>query len=75
MKTSILFAAALLAAPAALAAESANAAHTSSCLQLATAMSLQGDAQRRFVEECVRAKENVNRTAPPPGPFEATPAC
>lgn len=78
MKTSILFAAALLAAPAALAAEPAapaNAAHTSSCLQLATAMSLQGDAQRRFVEECVRAKENVNRTAPPPGPFEATPAC
>lgn len=77
MKTTLLFAVALLLSPVALGAEPAapvNAAHTSSCLQLATAMSLQGDAQKRFVEECVRAKEDVNKSTPV-GPFEATPAC
>ncbi len=67
-----------LAMPGALAAEQptpARAMFAASCLQLATVMSLQGDAQKRFVEECVRSKETVNNKSAPTGPFEAQPAC
>ena len=72
-----LIAGILLVVPAAPAADQAapsSSMFADSCRQLATAMSLQGDAQKRFVEECVRAKENVNKNAPA-GPFEPAPAC
>ena len=46
-----------------------------SCLQLATVKSLQGDAQKRFVEGCVRTQETVNNKSARTGPFEAQPAC
>ena len=67
-----------LAVPGALAAEQtspARAVFAASCLQLAMAMSLQGDMQKRFVDECVRSKETVNNKGAPTGPFEAHPAC
>ena len=41
----------------------ARAVFAASCLQLAMAMSLQGDMQKRFVDECVRSKETVNNKA------------
>ena len=78
MKNCLLIASLLLAIPGVLAADQASPARpafAASCLQLATAMSLQGDAQKRFVEKCVRSKESVNNKSPPTGPFEAQPAC
>ena len=53
----------------------ARAVFAASCLQLAMAMSLQGDMQKRFVDECIRSKETVNNKGAPTGPFEAHPAC
>ncbi len=78
MKTCLLIASLLLAIPGVLAADQATPARpafAASCRQLATAMSLQGEAQRRFVGECVRSKESVNNKSAPTGPFEAQPAC
>ena len=64
-----------LAVSGALAAEQPSPARAASCMQLAMTMSLQGDAQKRFVDECVRSKETVNNKGAPTGPFEAHPAC
>ena len=78
MKTCLLIAGLVLGSPGVLAADQstpARAVFAASCLQLATAMSLQGDAQKRFVDECVRSKESVNNKSAPTGPFEAHPAC
>jgi hypothetical protein len=35
----------------------------------------EGDAQKRFVEDCVQSKESVNNKSAPTAPFEAQPAC
>jgi hypothetical protein len=78
VKTCLLIAGLVPGSPTVLAAEQSTPAHAvfaESCLQLATAMSLQGDAQKRFVDECVRSKESVNNKSAPTGPFEAQPAC
>ena len=78
MKKTLLTVAWLCAMPCAVAADQtspARAVFAESCLQLATLMSLQGDAQKRFVDECVRAKENVNNPGTPAAPFEPNPAC
>ncbi|MEO7725828.1 MAG: hypothetical protein ABIS45_01080, partial [Burkholderiales bacterium] len=53
----------------------ARAMFTESCLRLVTAMGLQGDMQKRFVDECVRAKENVNNKGVPGAPYELNAAC
>jgi hypothetical protein len=78
VKSCLLVAGLLLASPVVLAADQstpARAVFATSCLQLATAMSLQGDAHKRFVDECVRSKESVHNKSAPTGPFEAQPAC
>jgi hypothetical protein len=64
--------------PVALAADQASPARavfTDSCKQLAAALSLQGDAQKRYVEECVKAKENADHKGAPIGPLEAAAGC
>ncbi len=78
MKSLLLCICCAIASLPALAADEstpARAMFAESCLRLATAMGLQGDMQKRFVDECVRAKENVNNKGAPAAPFEANAAC